>query len=45
MTYLPDGEGYTIPSFAYHGSSEEDWKKLRQYLNKEVKGLMSIGSF
>ena len=45
VTYLPDGEGYTIPSFAYHGSSEEDWKKLRQYLNKEGKSLMSIGSF
>jgi 2,4-dienoyl-CoA reductase-like NADH-dependent reductase (Old Yellow Enzyme family)/glyoxylase-like metal-dependent hydrolase (beta-lactamase superfamily II) len=45
VTYLPDGEGYTIPSFSYHGSTEEDWKKLKQYLNKEGKSLMSIGSF
>ena len=45
ITYLPDGEGYTIPTFAYHGSTEEDWKKYKQYLNKEGKSLMSIGSF
>ena len=24
VTHLPDGEGYTIPSFSYHGSTEED---------------------
>ena len=45
ITYLPDGEGYTIPLFAYHGSTEEDWKKDKEYLNKEGKSLMSIGSF
>ena len=45
ITYLPDGEGYTIPSFSYLGSIEEDWKKLKSYLNKEGKALMSIGSF
>ena len=45
VTYLPDGEGSTIPSFSYHGSTEEDWKNLKQYLNKEGKTLMSIGSF
>ena len=45
ITYLPDGEGYTIPTFAYHGSTEEDWKKYKKYLNKEGKSLMSIGSF
>ena len=45
ITYLPDGEGYTIPSLSYHGSTEEDWKNLKEYLNKEGKVLMSIGSF
>ena len=45
ITYLPDGEGYTIPSFAYHGSTKEDWKKYKEYLTKEGKSLMSIGSF
>ena len=45
ITYLPDGEGYTIPSLSYLGSIEEDWKKLKSYLNKEGKALMSIGSF
>ena len=33
VTYLPDGEGYTIPSLSYHGSTEEDWKNLKQYLH------------
>ena len=45
ITYLPDGEGYTIPSLSYHGSTEDDWKKLKKYLNKEGKSLKSIGSF
>ena len=45
ITYLPNGEGQTIPSFAYHGSTEEDWKKHKDYLTKEGKSLMSIGSF
>ena len=45
ITYLPDGEGYTIPSLSYLGSIEEDWKKLKSYLNKEGKALMIIGSF
>ena len=45
VTYLPDGEGSIIPSFAYHGSTEEDWRNLKEYLNKEGKSLMSIGSF
>ena len=45
ITYLPDGVGYIIPSFSYHGSTEEDWKKYKQYLNKDGKSLMSIGSF
>ena len=45
VTYLPDGEGYTIPSLSYHGSTEEDWKNLKQYLNIEGKSLVSIGSF
>ena len=31
VTYLPDGEGYTIPSLAYRGSTEEDWKKYKEY--------------
>ena len=37
VTYLPDGEGSTIPSFSYHGSTEEDWKNLNEYLDKEGK--------
>ena len=45
VTYLPDGEGYTIPTFSYHGSTDEDWNKYKHYLNKEGKSLMSIGSF
>ena len=45
VTYLPDGEGYTTPSFSYHGSTEEDWKNLKEYLDKEGKSLMSMGSF
>ena len=45
ITYLPDGEGYTIPSLSYHGSTENDWKNLKEYLNKEGKSLMSMGSF
>ena len=45
VTYLPDGQGYTIPTFAYHGSTNEDWNKYKHYLNKEGKSLMSIGSF
>ena len=44
VTYLPDGEGYTIPSFTYHGSIEEDWKNRKEYLNKEGKSLISMGS-
>ena len=38
VTYLPDGEGYTIPPISFHGSTEEDWKKLKNYLNKEDNG-------
>ena len=45
ITYLPDGKGYTIPSFAYFDSTDEDWNKKKKYLNKEGKSLMSIGSF
>ena len=45
ITYLPDGEGYTIPSLSFHGSTEEDWKNLKEYLNKEGKFLISFGSF
>ena len=45
ITYLPDGEGYTIPALSYHGSTEDDWKNLNEYLNNEGKSLMSIGSF
>lgn len=42
ITYLPDGKGYTIPSFAYFDSTDEDWNKKKKYLNKEGKSLMSI---
>ena len=45
VTYLPDGEASTIPSLAYRGTSEEDWKKLKKYLNQEGKALVSSGSF
>ena len=45
VTFLPDGEAFTIPSFSYHGSTEEDWKNLNEYLDKEGKSLMSLGSF
>ena len=45
ITYLPDGEFTAIPSLAFKGSTEEDWKHLKQYLNKEGKVLMSVGSF
>ncbi len=45
ITYLPDGEGHVIPSLAYEGSTEEDWKKYKDYLTKEGNSLMSIGSF
>ena len=45
ITYLTDGEGYTIPSLSYQGSTDEDWKSLKNYLNKEGKSLISIGSF
>ena len=45
ITYLPDGEGYVFPTLSYHGSCEDDWKKYNQYLNKEGKSLISIGSF
>ena len=45
VTYLPDGEGYTIPSLAYRGSTDDDWKLLKNYLNNEGKSLISIGSF
>ena len=45
VTYLPDGEGYTIPSLAYPSSTDDDWKLLKNYLNNEGKSLISIGSF
>ena len=45
ITYLPDGEFTAIPSLAFKGSTEEDWKNLKQYINKEGKVLMSVGSF
>ena len=45
ISYIPDGKGYTIPSLAYLGPTDDDWKKKKQYLNKEGKSLMSIGSF
>ena len=44
VTYLPDGEGTTLPDLSYHGSTPDDWKKLGQYL-KNGKTLMGIGSF
>ena len=44
VTYLPDGEGLTLPDFSYHGSTPDDWKKLGQYL-KDGKALMGLGSF
>ena len=44
ITYLPDGEGITLPDLSYHGSTSDDWNKLGQYL-KEGKALMGIGSF
>ena len=34
ISYIPDGKGYTIPSLAYLGSTDDDWKK-KQYLNKK----------
>jgi len=45
VTYLPDGEGYTFPTLAFPGTTEEDWKNKKQYLNKEGKFLTSMGSF
>ena len=45
ITYLPDGEFTAIPSLAFKGSTEEDWKNLKQYLNKDGNVLMSVGSF
>jgi glyoxylase-like metal-dependent hydrolase (beta-lactamase superfamily II) len=45
VTYLPDGQGATIPHLSYHGSTEQDWDKLKSYLTKEGKSLMSFGSF
>ena len=30
ITYLPDGKGYTTPSFTYLDSTDDDWKK-KQY--------------
>ena len=44
VTYLPDGEGTTLPDLSYHGSTSDDWNKLGQYL-KNGKALMGIGSF
>ena len=44
ITYLPDGEGATLPDLSYRGSTSDDWKKLGQYLNNG-KALMGIGSF
>ena len=44
VTYLPDGEGTTLPDLSYHGSTPDDWKKLGQYL-KKGKALMGAGSF
>ena len=44
VTYLPDGEGLTLPDFSYHGSTPDDWKNLGQYL-KDGKALMGLGSF
>ena len=45
VTYLPDGYGYNIPLYSYHGSTEEDWKHLEEYLNNEGRSLISYGSF
>ena len=45
ITYLPDGEFTAIPSLAFKDSTDEDWKNHKQYLNKEGKLLMSVGSF
>ena len=45
ITYIPDGEASSIPELSFHGSSGEDWKTLKQYLNKEGKALISAGSF
>ena len=33
ISYIPDGKGYTIPSLAYLDSTDDDWKKKKQYLN------------
>ena len=33
ISYIPDGKGYTILSLAYFGSTDDDWKKKKQYLN------------
>ena len=44
ITYLPDGEGAIIPT-SYYGSTNDDWKKLKDYLNKKGEALMSFGSF
>ena len=45
ITYLPDGEFTAIPTLAFKDSTNEDWQNLKQYLNKEGKVLMSVGSF
>ena len=45
ITYIPDGEGSTIPFLSYRGSTEDDWKNLKAYLNKEGKVVTSAGSF
>ena len=45
ITYIPDGIGSTIPFLSYRGSTEEDWKNLKKYLNKDGKVVASAGSF
>ena len=44
VTYLPDGEGLSLPDISYRGSTNEDWKNFGQYL-KDGKALNGIGSF
>ena len=45
ITYVPDGVGSTIPFLSYRGSTEDDWKNLKKYLNNEGKVVSSAGSF
>jgi glyoxylase-like metal-dependent hydrolase (beta-lactamase superfamily II) len=45
LTFLPDGEGYFVPTQMFPGTTPEAWQAHQQWLNEEGRYVTTLGAF